>query len=197
MRRYKTVDEYILNAGAGKEILMVLRDILKSTKLDETIKWGSPVYTYNEKNVIGLAAFKSYCGIWFFQGALLKDRAKVLFNAQEDRTKAQRQWRFTSVDEIDDKLLIQYVNETIQNEKQNKRMVADRDKPLIIPPELQDALSKDKQLNTAFNAFTKGRQREFADYISEAKQEKTRQARLEKVIPLIINNVGLNDKYRK
>ena len=48
-----------------------------------------------------------------------------------------------------------------------------------------------------FNAFTKGRQREFADYINEAKQEKTRLARLEKVIPLILDNVGLNDKYRK
>lgn len=197
MKSYKTVDEYILNAHTGKEILLVLRDLLKTTVLEETIKWGSPVYTFNRQNVAGMAAFKSYCGIWFFQGALLKDKAGVLMNAQEDRTKAQRQWRFTSVDEIDDQLLLEYVNEAIENEKQNKKVEINRDKPLIIPKEFQNALDNDSALKEHFYQFTKGRQREFADYISEAKQEKTRLARLEKVIPLILDNIGLNDKYRK
>lgn len=197
MKSYKTVDEYILNAHIGKEILLVLRDLLKTTVLEETIKWGSPVYTFNGRNVAGMAAFKSYCGIWFFQGALLKDKAGVLINAQEDRTKAQRQWRFTSVDEIDDQLLLEYVNEAIENERQNKKVEINRDKPLIIPKEFHNALDNDSALKEHFYQFTKSRQREFADYISEAKQEKTRLTRLEKVIPLILDNIGLNDKYRK
>ncbi len=197
MKSYKTVDEYILNAVSGKEILMVLRDLLKTTELVETIKWGSPVYTINDKNVIGIGSFKSYAGLWFYQGALLKDKAGVLVNAQEDKTKALRQWRFASPEELDDKLLLEYVNEAIQNERQNMRIVADREKPLILPNELQNALKKDAVLNQHFNLFTKGRQREFAEYIGEAKQEKTRLARLGKVIPLILENIGLNDKYRK
>lgn len=197
MNSFQTVDEYILNAVSGKEILLVLRDILKTTELEETIKWNSPVYTLNGKNLIGIVAFKSYVGVWFYQGALLKDKAGVLFNTQEEKTKALRQWRFFSTDEIDDTLLLEYVNEAIQNEKQNKRIVADKEKPLIIPVELEEELSSDMDLNIAFKAFTKGRQREFADYISEAKQEKTRLARLQKVIPLILDNIGLNDKYRK
>lgn len=197
MKSFKTVDEYILNAGSGKEILLVLRDIIKTTELVETIKWGSPVYTFHGKNVIGLVEFKSYCGIWFFQGALLNDHANVLFNAQEDRTKAQRQWRFKSLDEIDDKLLLEYIHQAIENERQNKKIAIDRAKPLIIPKELKDALESDEELNTHFRQFTKGRQREFADYISDAKQEKTRMTRLAKVIPMILEDIGLNDKYRK
>jgi len=197
MNKDKTVDEYILNAGKNKEILLVLRDILNSTELEETVKWGAPIYTFRGKNVVGIGSFKSYAGLWFFQGALLKDKAKVLINAQEDRTRAQRQWRFETVEELDEKLIVEYVQEAIENQKKNRVIKADRDKELIIPEELQEALMNDPALKTSFNAFTKGRQREFTDYVSEAKQEKTRLARLQKVIPLIQQNIGLNDKYRK
>ncbi len=197
MQRYTTVDEYILKAGAGKELLLVLRDILKKTELVETVKWGAPCYTINGKNVVGLGAFKSYTGMWFYQGALLKDTAKVLINAQEDQTKALRQWHFKTIDDLDEKLILKYVNEAIQNQKENKIIKADRKKELIIPEELKDALENDSLLKEHFYAFTPGRQREFADYISEAKQEKTRLARLQKVIPLIQQDIGLNDKYRR
>jgi len=197
MQKSTTVDEYILNSGAGKELLLVLRDILKNTELEETVKWGAPCYTINGKNVIGLGAFKSYTGMWFFQGALLKDTEKVLVNAQEDLTKALRQWHFKTTDELDEKLILKYVNEAIQNQKENKVIKTERIKELIVPDELKDAFENDTRLKEQYFAFTPGRQREFADYISEAKQEKTRLARLQKVIPLIKQNTGLNDKYRK
>lgn len=117
MKRYKTVNEYILNAKYGKDILIVLRGLLRTTELFETVKWGAPVYTFYGKNIVGLGAFKSYVGLWFFQGVLLKDDAKVLINAQENITKALRQWHFASVEEVDDKLILEYVNEAIKNQK--------------------------------------------------------------------------------
>lgn len=197
MKSFKTVDEFILNTTSGKETLIVLRDILNSTELEETIKWGQPCYTINGKNVVGIGSFKNYAGLWFFQGALLKDKANVLINAQEERTKAMRQWRFESVDDLDEKLILEYIKEAINNQKQNKAIKADHNKELIIPVELQEAFENDPQLKANFYHFTIGRQREFAEYISEAKQEKTRQMRLQKVIPLIQQTVGLNDKYRK
>ncbi len=196
MKSYKTVDEYILTVQNGKEILIVLRELIKKTELLETIKWGAPVYTINGKNVIGMASFKSYVGLWFFQGTLLKDKAKVLINAQEDKTKALRQWRFNALGEIDDRLILEYLNEAIENQKQNKEIKANRKKEIIIPDELKEAFKNDSILKTQFNNFTPGRQREFADYVSEAKRAETRQSRLQKVIPLIINGIGLNDKYR-
>jgi len=197
MNSYKTADEYILNAPNGKEILIVLREIIRSTELKETVKWGGPVYTLNDKNVVGLGSFKSYTGLWFYQGAFLKDEAGVLINATEGVTKALRQWRFTSVDEIDDQLILRYVNEAIQNQKEGKELKPDRNQPVIIPEELSAVFNDDEELQNCFNRFTPGRKKEFANYIAEAKTVETRQARIQKIIPLVLENIGLNDKYRK
>lgn len=194
---YKTVNEYILNAVFGQEILIVLRDILLSTELQETVKWGGPVYTINNKNVVGIAAFKSYVGLWFYNGNFLTDKAGVLINATEGITKALRQWRFSSVDEIDDELVLKYVNEAIQNQKEGKELKPERNKPVIIPEELKQALMQDTELENCFNRFKPGRQREFTEYIASAKLAETRLARLQKVVPLILENIALNDKYRK
>ena len=197
MKSYKTVDEFILNVDNGKDILIVLRDIIKSTGLEETVKWGAPCYTYKGKNIVGLEAFKSYTGLWFFQGALLKDSKNVFMNPREDKTKAMRQWRFNSVEEINQDILMEYIAESIENVKRNKEIKPDRSKPVIIPDELIAEFDNSSVLKTSFNNLTKGKQREYADYISQAKQEKTRLSRMQKVIPLILQGIGLNDKYRK
>jgi uncharacterized protein YdeI (YjbR/CyaY-like superfamily) len=197
MKAYKTVDEYILNAQFGREILIVLREILCSTELTETVKWGGPVYTINDKNVVGLGSFKSYAGMWFYQGVFLNDEASVLINAQEGTTKALRQWRFTTVDEIDEKLVLQYVGEAIQNAKNGKELKPDRDKKLVITEELQAAFDNDKNLENAFLGFTPGCKREFAGYVAEAKRTETRKSRVLKIIPMILEKRGLNDKYKK
>jgi len=197
MKSFKTVDEYILNVAEGREILIVLRGLVGLTELTETVKWGIPVYTINDKNVLGIAAFKSYVGLWFYNGSFLKDEAGVLINASEGVTKALRQWRFTSVDEIDDTLVLKYLHEAIENQKEGKELKSDRSKPVIIPDELTEVFNEDKQLKTLFNQFTTGRQREFAEFVSSAKQAETRKARVQKIIPLILENKGLNDKYRK
>jgi len=197
MKSFNTVEEYILNAPSGKEILIVLRELLLTTELTETVKWDSPVYTIKNKNVIGIGAFKSYTGLWFYQGAILKDEAGVLISASEGITKALRQWRFSSVDEIDDELVLRYVNEAIENQKQGKELKPDRERKLIIPDELQQALNDNKLLETAFQTFTPGCQREFAGYIAEAKRTETRESRVQKIIPLIFDKRGLNDKYKK
>ena len=51
-------------------------------------------------------------------------------------------------------------------------------------------------MNKKFNEFSPYKQREFIEHITSAKQEKTQLARLEKVIPMILEGKGLNDKYR-
>jgi len=95
--------------------------------------------------VVGLGAFKSHAGLWFFQGALLNDTHGKLINAQEGQTKALRQWRFQSMAEIDEKLVKLYVEEAVQNQKEGKAIKPDRNKPLIIPYELITALSENPE----------------------------------------------------
>lgn len=113
MQRAESVDAYINQSAQWHDELKLLRRILRSTSLKEEIKWGAPRYTHNGKNVIGVGAFKSYFGLWFHQGALLKDDNNVLINAQEGKTKALRQWRMTSASEIKAAIIKRYVKEAI------------------------------------------------------------------------------------
>lgn len=196
MEKIQTVDEYFANVKFGKEMLLKLRELLVSTELEENIKWGCPVYSLNGKNIAGLASFKSYVGLWFYQGALMADKAGVLINAQEDKTRALRQWRFNNAEEIDHELALDYIREAIDNQKSGKEIKADRSKPITIPDELADAFLKDPSLKLGFSKFSTGKKREFTDYISEPKRQETRLMRLEKVIPLILEGISLNDKYR-
>ena len=196
MQSLINVEDYILNARFGREILIILRDLILKTELTETVKWGSPVYSINNKNVVGIGSFKSYTGLWFFQGAFLKDEAKVLFNAQEGTTKSLRQWRFKSIEEINNTLILQYINEAIENAKQGKTLKPDRNKPLNIPAELQMALDKDNNLKNRFDSLSISCRREYAEYIDEAKRAETRIKRVQKSIPMINEKRGLNDNYK-
>lgn len=197
MESHKTVQDFIDHHGNRREELVLLRDILLDTELVECVKWGGPCYTINNKNVIGIGAFKSYVGLWFHQGVFLKDKHKVLINAQEGTTKALRQWRFKNITDIDADLVRNYVQEAIENQKAGKEIKAVKAKNIAVPIELKQELESDKELASAFHKLTPGKQREYSEHIGIAKQEKTRLSRLEKSIPLIVKGVGLNDKYKK
>lgn len=196
MKPRKTVDEYIEASEHWQDELIRLRKILSSTDLQETVKWGGPCYTFDGKNIVGMAAFKSYVGLWFFQGALLADKEKVLINVQEGKTKALRQWRFRSKKEIDARRIKAYVNEAVDLQKQGLKIKAERSKTIEIPPQLKQAFQRNKKAHSCFSQLTKGKQREYADYIADAKREETKMQRLEKILPMIKAGKGLNDKYR-
>ena len=195
MKKIYSVEEYIEENAHFSEALIMLRDIINTTELEETVKWSAPVYALNNKNVIGLGAFKKHFGIWFFNGVFLKDEHNLLVNAQEEKTKALRQMRFESVSEIDKNIVLAYVKEAIENQKLGKEIKPDRrKKETIIPNELQAILTND--LKTSFENLSPYKQREYCEYISSAKREATKQTRLEKIKPMILQGIGLNDKYK-
>lgn len=172
-----------------------LHAIIRKTPLIETTKWGGPVYTYNNKNLLGIGGFKSYFGIWFYNGVFLKDEKKLLINANEENTKSLRQMRFNSINEIDEKLILAYIKEAIEIEEKGLAIPKEK-KETIIPEILQNELDKNSELLAKFNTFSPYKQREFIEHITSAKQEKTQMNRLEKIIPMILEEKGLNDKYR-
>ncbi|WP_420578559.1 YdeI/OmpD-associated family protein [Ekhidna sp.] len=191
----KTPEEYISLNKEYRPLLEKLQSILLSTELEEKMKWGIPTYCLKNKNVAGIGAFKSYAGLWFFNGSFLKDESKKLINAQEGKTKGMRQWRFESVDEIDEKLVRSYIEEAIQNQKKGKEIKPEK-KPLLVPDELKEALASDGFLSEVFDSMSLSCKREYTEYIAEAKRPETKQKRLEKIIPMIREKVGLNDKYK-
>jgi uncharacterized protein YdeI (YjbR/CyaY-like superfamily) len=177
--------------------LELLKTIIAKTELVETNKWGGCVYVYNNKNVIGVGGFKKFFTLWFFNGAFLKDEKKYLINANEGVTKSLRQWRFTSKEEINEKEILAYIIEAIENEKQEKIIKPEKTKnELVIPKLLQNELDFDNDLKEAFLKFSPYKQKEFVEYIETAKREETKLIRIEKIKPMITNNIGLNDKYR-
>ena len=196
MKRYTSVDAYIEGAETWHDELVRLREIITRTELEETVKWGAPCYTLGGKNVVGLAAFKAYVGLWFHQGALLSDPDKVLINAQDGKTKALRQWRFTSAREIKVRRVTAYLKEAIELQRAGKTIKPVRQQPLDLPAELVEALDRDAAAHAAFVALTPGRQREYARHVGDAKRAETRVKRVEAAMPLIAAGVGLHDKYR-
>lgn len=191
------VTQYIEKHPKWSEQLSIMRKVLKSTPVMEAIKWGAPSYSYNDKILIGLAAFKNHMAIWFHQGVFLKDKQNKLLNAQEGKTKALRQWRFEENDTIDKNLLRDYIEEAIENCKSGKEVKASRKtKVVTLEPILKKALAKDKDLKKAFDALTPGRQREYAEHIASAKREATQLSRLEKITPMVLAGQGLHDKYK-
>ena len=198
MKKYESIEDYLQSFPEWETKLRLLRSIiLKNTALEEGFKWNIPVYMVDGKNILGLSAFKSYVGLWFYQGALLKDKAKVLVNAQEGKTKAMRHWKFTDTDAISESLIQSYIDEAVVYQKAGKTVPMGPKSTIIsIPDELNSVLNTNSSLKTAFEALPNYKQREYTEHIATAKRVTTKESRLEKIIPMILQGKGLNDKYR-
>lgn len=188
------VDFYFTKAKAWQNEIGKLRIILLSCGLTEELKWGSPCYTFQQRNIVLIHVFKEYCAVLFFKGALLNDVTGML-TQQTENVQAARQMRFTSLQEIAKKetVLKAYVYEAIEVEKSGLKVEFKQTAEFNLPEEFQHKLDKNLALKKAFEALTPGRQRAYMLHFSAPKQSKTRAARVEKCTPQILNGKGLND----
>ncbi|MDF0706440.1 YdeI/OmpD-associated family protein [Flagellimonas okinawensis] len=196
MDKTKQLETYYNQDHPFRGGIAQLRRLALKTGAEETFKWSIPVYTVNGKNVFGICKFKTHFGIWFFNGVFLTDTKQVLENAQEGKTKGMRHWKFTSVNQVDDLAVLDYMNEAIENQTKGLEIRPEKSKKLTIPDLLHHELEKNPDVKTNFKKLSPYKQKEFCEYIAEAKQEKTKLRRLEKILPMIKNGVGLNDGYR-
>jgi uncharacterized protein YdeI (YjbR/CyaY-like superfamily) len=171
-----------------------LRTIILDCGLAEELKWGCPCYTFQNTNIVLIHGFKEYCALLFFKGALLNDPNSILIQ-QTENVQSARQVRFTNVREIVkmDKVLKAYVYEAIEVEKAGLKVKLKKTPDFKIPEEFQKQLDKKPALKKAFDALTPGRQRAYIFYFAQAKQSKTREARVEKSMKQILNGKGLDD----
>ncbi|WP_353137507.1 DUF1801 domain-containing protein [Pseudopedobacter sp.] len=174
----------------------IMNQIIVQTPLKKEFKWGTDIYTFQGKNVIGWGGFKSFFSIWFYNGVFLEDKEKVLVSASEGKTKSLRQWRFTDVKKMDEKKILAYIQESIQTIIDGKALQPQKSEPAKPEGILKVALQNDKVFQSSFESLTPGRKKEYIEYINEAKQEATKQKRLEKIIPLIMQGKGLHDQYK-
>lgn len=188
------VDFYFAKAGKWEKELAQLRSLVLDCGLEEELKWGSPCYVFDKKNIVLIHSFKEYCALLFFKGALLKDSKKMLVQ-QTENVQAARQIRFRDVSEIVKKYrsLKDYIYEAIEIEKAGLKVNLKKSNEFRVPEEFQTKLDKSAGLRKAFLALTPGRQRGYLLHFSSAKQSKTREARVEKNIPRILEGLGLDD----
>ncbi|MDO3661789.1 YdeI family protein [Bacillus sp. C28GYM-DRY-1] len=188
------VDEFLSKAKKWKEEYEKLRAIVLACELTEELKWKHPCYTLNNKNIVLIHGFKEYCALLFHKGALLQDTHRILIQ-QTENVQAARQIRFTNVQEIDEMetILKAYIHEAIEVEKAGLGVDLKKKPEYKIPEELQNKFDEISALKTAFEALTPGRQRAYILHFSQAKQSKTREARVEKYVQKILDGKGLKD----
>lgn len=190
----KVVDRFLDRAEKWKEEMKLLRKICLDCGLTEDFKWMHPCYTLKGKNVVLIHEFKEYCAILFHKGTLLKDSEKILIQ-QTENVQAARQIRFTNIEDIValESTIKAYIFEAIEVEKAGLKIEMKKVSEFNMPEELLLKFKEDPSLKTAFEALTPGRQRGYLLYFSQAKQSKTREARIEKYIPKIFDGKGIND----
>ncbi|MEN8790439.1 MAG: DUF1801 domain-containing protein [Flavobacteriaceae bacterium] len=190
-------DAYFEKDHHFKDGIIFLRKLALQTELEETVKWGAPVYTIGGKNVLGIMSFKNHFGLWFFNGVFLSDPKSVLENAQAGKTKAMRHWKFSAIDEINPTDVLGYIQEAIENQKKGLMVRPGRKQSAKIPSLLKIELEQNEYLKKQFQGLSAYKQSEFCEYIESAKQEKTKISRMKKILPMIQQGIGINDKYRK
>lgn len=188
------VDFFFDKAIQWKKEFEQLRKIVLDCGLEETLKWGQACYTYQQKNIVLIHGFKEYCALLFFKGALLNDDDNILIQ-QTENVQSARQVRFTSVKEItkQEKKLKALIYQAIEVEKAGLKVKLKTTAEYKVPEEFEKVLNKNAALKKAFNTLTPGRQRAYLFHFSQPKQAKTREARIEKFIPQIMEGKGLND----
>src|SRR5262249_39421748 len=193
-KRNPKVDAFLRRAKKWQGEFEKLRMIVLDCRLTEELKWGCPCYTFQESNIVLIHGFKEYCALLFFKGALLKDPNGILIQ-QTENVQAARQIRFTNVREIVKlkPVLKAYIKEAIEVEKAGVEVNYKKTSEFKTPEELQSRFDEELAFKKAFYALTAGRQKGYLLYFSAPKQSKTREARVEKWMPQILNGKGLND----
>ncbi|MES2591602.1 MAG: DUF1801 domain-containing protein [Bacteroidota bacterium] len=188
------IDEGIANAEPfAQEICIKLRSIIFKAEpgIIEDWKWG-PNY-YKSGMVCGFWYFKKHVTFLFYQGALLKDKKKVL--QANPGTLHNKHIKFTDVKEINEKLLIDYITEAVINNEKGIKLTEAKDKTVIIPPDFKKLLVKNKALPN-FEAMSYSKRKDYVQWIEGAKQTETRAKRIELALEKIAVKQGLNDKYK-
>lgn len=188
------VDFYFSSNERWEKEIVQLRRIVLECGLVEELKWGCPCYTFQSANIVLIHVFKEYCALLFFKGALLQDSHGILIQ-QTENVQAARQIRFQELKEIleQEAWIKAHIYEAIEVEKAGLKVELKKTEEYAVPEEFQEKLDSDQALRVAFEGLTPGRQRAYLFYFSQPKQSTTRQSRIEKCVPAILEGRGLKD----
>ncbi|HEV2452705.1 MAG TPA: YdeI/OmpD-associated family protein [Verrucomicrobiae bacterium] len=184
------IDTYIAEAAPfARPILIRVRKLVHKAcpKVEETIKWSVPFYTY-QGILMTTPAFKKHCAVIFWKGKLIlgKERAKYR--------------RLTALAELpDDKTLLRYIREAVAlNESGTKASTRrkTKTKEIVVPDDIAAAFAKNKKSGATFGKLSPSQRREYIEWITRAKREETRIRRIKTAMDWLAAGKPLNWKYR-
>jgi uncharacterized protein YdeI (YjbR/CyaY-like superfamily) len=189
------IDAYIRKSAAfARPILERLREDVHACCPDvaETVKWSMPAFEY-EGLLCGLAAFKQHCTFGFWKHALVVG----------DDPKAEEAMgsfgRITSLSDLPSRsVLRRYVRKAMRLNEQGvtvPREKARRREAIPMHPALKRALKGKAAAN--FRAMSPSQQREYLEWIAEAKQDATRARRVAQAVEWLHEGKPRNWKYMK
>jgi uncharacterized protein YdeI (YjbR/CyaY-like superfamily) len=189
------IDAYIeRQAEFAQTILHYVRAVVHEACPDceETLKWSSPSYMYKGKILAGMAAFKAHAVFGFWSGSLVLE-------ADPEQKSAMGQFgRLTSVDELPPRaMLIALTHKAMKLIDDGVKPPRDKHKkpPFTVPQDLRAAIDALPAAKATFDAFPPSQQREYADWVADAKRDETRAKRLAQSVEWLAEGKRRNWKY--
>ncbi len=193
MNRNPEIDDYIAGSGEfAQPILNKLRKLIHETHpdIEETIKWGMPNFEYKGL-LVNMAAFKSHCSFGFWKQKLIK--------GLESESKSMGDFgKIKSLNDLpSDEIVLKLMEEAFDlNERGIKLPKKSKiKKELIIPDYLVEILVGNRKAKSVFDGFSYSHQKEYVEWIVEAKRESTRENRIVQMLKWLEEGKHRNWKY--
>lgn len=196
-KRDPRVDAYIEKSpDFARPILNSLRDVVHSAcpDVEETMKWNTPTFTYHGM-LCGMAAFKQHCMFGFWKGSLFLPKSGGPGRTMRNYGRVTKRSDLPS-----DKVLAGYVKKAMKlNEEGVTAPRRSRAEPrtVVVPEILQTALKKNSKARKTFDSFSPSHKREYAEWITQAKTEETRQRRVATAVEWLAKGKSRNWKYER
>ena len=203
MKKNPKVDAYILNAAVfAQPILNELRSTLETTEqvLVETIKWGFPCFTYQNKIICSFSAYKNHCVFRFWQGSNLEDSEGIL--AKVGETEMGELSKIKKIEDLpDSEVLVKYIRAAIElSQKESAKKPMTKEKKLTVDlksVDLPEIFSSFPIQAEKFDSLSPSHRKEYISWIYEAKTDETKLKRIKTMMEWLLEGKSRNWKYEK
>ena len=190
------VDAYIKEAAPfARPILTYLRKIIHEgcPAATETMKWHMPFFEYRGV-LVGMPAFKAHCALVFWRDIVLEP------DSASDRNGRGQFGRITSLADLPPRAkLLGYVRSAVRQRdnpaKPTKKPVRRSSPAPVVPPDFKRALANHRSAREHFEKFSPSQQRDYIEWITEAKKPETRTRRILTALEWLAEGKSRNWKY--
>lgn len=182
-----------------RRTLVRLRQLIHSVDetIEETWRWNMPHFDH-DGIMIGTIGLKHAVCVWFHKGALLKDAHKLFDKPEKDEAKGIRKYRIEEGGTIDEKAFVDLVKQAVKVNLSGAKLPDAKPlrKALVVPEELDAVLRKDDEAWSHWEGMTAAQQREYVEWITDARKDETRKRRVAEAYQDIREGRTRNERYR-